>query len=178
MGVLTAAVSIIAVLAAFNLLLTFGLIRRLRLMGSTGVGKPALPALGALVGSFATSTLDGATVSERDLLSGPAVVGFFEAECQPCADLKREILDRGAPASLLAFVEGSAQDQATLAFARDLATFARVAVVEPSSSPARAFGVTAFPTLMRLHDGVVVAAGHRLGDVETKRAPQVLSQIT
>ncbi len=165
MTVLIAAVCILSALVLFNLLLSFGLVRRMRL-SSEGAEVTSGPPAGARISPFSARALDGVSISERDLVAGPLIVGFFQTGCQPCVAVKEQLIAGGAREPLVVFVQGDPDDPASHALAQQLATVARwVAVVEHDSPPTRAFAVAAYPTLIRLDGGVVQAAGYRLRDI-------------
>lgn len=83
MPYLAAAVVLIGLLCVLNLLLTVGLIRRLREQGPGRPGNAAPPTAlgpGSRIGDFTTRTTGGEPVSHEDLTG---LVGFFSAGCTP-----------------------------------------------------------------------------------------------
>lgn len=174
MTLLTAAVCVLGGLVLFDLALTFGLARRLRLaldgttvkIGAAPGIEPSFPTVGSGVAPFAVHALDGARMSEVDVGSGSVVVGFFSVGCEPCTAVKDQIVANNIPEPLFVFVVGAPEDSASMALAQELATVARrVAVINHDGSPVTALGVRAYPTLVRLEDGVVRASGYRLDAV-------------
>ena len=157
MALLTAAVVVVGMVGIVNLVLTFGVIRRLRehqeLLRRGPQGRPISGlALGATVADFAVRTRAGDRRSNVDF-SGDTLVGFFSVGCQPCEDLVPRFVEAarthpGGPARVLAVVTG--RDGDTLADA--LSPVAGVVVGADADTVARAFQVGAYPTLM-LIDG-------------------------
>ena len=155
-----AAVVATAVFCVFNLVLTLGLVRRQRLLGTTsGVGwappdGDLVLGAGERVGPFRAQTVDGEPVSD-DVLHGGTVVGFFAPGCQPCAELLPVFVDRvgripGGRAAALAVLSGSGDGSESYVAA--LADVSRV-VIEPTDGPvAAAFGVRSFPAFVVLDD--------------------------
>jgi hypothetical protein len=91
---------LVGVLSVLNLLLTFGVIRRLREhgqliadagIGDGGRGAPTLP-VGQRVAEFSGTTTDGIPVS-RDLLSGHTLVAFLMTGCEPCQRRLPELVE-------------------------------------------------------------------------------------
>src|SRR5258708_33673625 len=100
MAVLGSAVALVGVLCLLDLVLTFGVIRRLRehtrLLAQAGPGRP--PELldpGASIGEFEAATIEGETLSLA-ALKLETVVGFFSPTCKPCRELLPGFVDRAA----------------------------------------------------------------------------------
>src|SRR5262245_50989604 len=95
---LVAAVVLVAALALLNLLLTLGMMRRLReqaeLISARGSGggidEGVMPA-GSTIGEFITSAVDDRAVTSLDL-SEDTMVGFFSPQCQPCRERVPEFI--------------------------------------------------------------------------------------
>lgn len=160
MPVLTAAVVMLAGLTAFNLILTLGILRRLR-----AAGEPVevrLPEIGFEVGRFAVDTIDGVPLAEPDIAN--ATVAFVMAGCGPCGELIAEM--KTVDQSLTVFVVGPDSEE----LMAKLPTTARVASVADGSPAPKAFGgIGGFPTVVRVQDGRVAASGRRLADVAMPR---------
>jgi hypothetical protein len=168
MSYVVAAVVVVFVLCALDLLLTLGVVRRLRehseLLGQlTSQERPAPQAtlpVGATVGQFAATTIDGKPLS-RDTLLAPAVVGLFSASCEPCEEQLPRFLEyaasmRGGSDRVLAIVVGKGEDANETA--RRLAPVARVVVEDPFGPVAAAFGASLFPAVYLVDTDYVVAA--------------------
>lgn len=164
MSYLTAAVVLIGLLCVFNLLLTLGLIRRLKQLGGASaghVGPPIALGPGSPVGEFAAATLDGEQVSHETV---EGLVGFFSAGCEPCHKLipgftaQARALGRE---NVLAVVAGEDAEAVEA-----LSPVARVIVEDFEGPVAGAFQNTWTPALYLLGSNHrVVAAGGRMEDL-------------
>jgi hypothetical protein len=140
------AVALVGGLCVFNLVLTFGVIRRLREL--TDVAVP----VGQPVGEFAARATNGDTVS-RD---SAQLVGFFSPGCQPCEECIPQFVDDPTERKL-AVVVGEGGE----AYAERLALSAAVVVEPPTGPVSQAFRVTSYPTLCLVGPrGVVLASGN------------------
>ncbi len=161
--------AVLAVLGVLNLLLTFALIGRIRALQALvekGMGKdPSLPQPGDLVGRFEVTTPEGEVLSDAALRSGVNLVGFFAPNCEPCAAMRAQLLATPPTLPLVAIVEGSAEDAASRELGTALTRVARVAYANADDSVTKAFRSAGFPTLIRVENGTVAAAGHKLHDV-------------
>jgi thiol-disulfide isomerase/thioredoxin len=176
MVLLTAAVVVVGTVGVVNLVLTFGVIRRLRehqeLLRRGPQGRPISGlALGATVAEFEARTRAGERRSNVDF-SGDTLVGFFSAGCQPCEDLVPRFVEAaraypGGPERVLAVVTGG--DGSAMADA--LSPVADVVVGADADTVARAFQVSAFPTLM-LVDG---NARVRANDLQLDHLPDLVT---
>jgi hypothetical protein len=161
---LTTAVVLLAVVTALHLLLTFGLVTRIRELQQEVAGMPAkdpdLPRFGRTVASFSATDLDGGLLSEADL-AGPVQVGFFSAGCGPCTTLSEWLAAEPPSTRFIAFVDGAPAADSTKRLIKRLSPLGRVALIDAEHPSTLAFGVTSFPTLMHLDSGVVTASGSR-----------------
>jgi thiol-disulfide isomerase/thioredoxin len=164
-----AALVVTNLVTLFNLLLLFGVIRRLRLQETPARRPEPLAPAGTLVGDFAAVITAGDTVRRGDL-PGDAVVGFFSPGCEPCEALMPEFIAYAeglptGPDSVLAVVVGQAGEAAQVAAAAErLSRVARVVVEEAPGGPvAEAFRVHGFPAVFRLDGaGRVLSSGTTL----------------
>lgn len=169
MIVLIAAVVLLAAVTAGHLLLTFALIRRVRELqnqAATGPRDTGLPEIGTPVGRFSVQPLDGGRLDTEDLATGDTLVGFFAAGCAPCETVVADLLETPPAERFVAFVDES-EAEPTRELATRLRGIAEVAVVPWDSALPAAFKQEGFPTLLRVRDGVVVAAGRKRADVGT-----------
>jgi len=158
-------------MAALNLLLTVGVIRRLRLHSEQLTSLSALSGQvpevvlgpGSQAGDFAATTTDGEPVS-RDLLSGQTLVGVLTAGCGACQERLPDFVAQaqaypGGRGQVLAVLAGE-PDQLE-SYREQLAPVARVVIEPPFDGPiVQALGVQGFPVFAVLDaDGVVVASG-------------------
>jgi thiol-disulfide isomerase/thioredoxin len=159
MPYLIVAVVLVGLLCMLNLLLTVGVIRRLRKQAVRTAAVPHMAeglAIGELMPQFAATTTDGEPISD-ELLEGPALIGFFSPSCQPCKELMPRFIDharRTSAAVLAVVVAGSDQDAE--ADVERLAEVARVVVEAPQAAIQSAFKVAGYPTLLEIGaDGTV-----------------------
>ncbi|WP_214408626.1 TlpA disulfide reductase family protein [Sphaerisporangium fuscum] len=165
MPYLIAAVVLIALVSAFNLLLTVGLIRRMKQTGGGGgashAGPPIALPLGSPAGEFAAVTLDGEPVSQ-DTVTG--LVGFFSAGCEPCHTLLPRFTERARELgreNVLAVVAGD--DPVAV---EALTPAARVIVEDDEGPVASAFRNSWTPALYLFgSDHRLIAAGGRLEEL-------------
>jgi hypothetical protein len=167
--VLVAAVALVGGLCLLDLLLTFGVIRRLRehaeLISLGGV--PDIPVLGVTAGEQPAPF--SATTTEGDLVSGPGgltMVAFFSTTCSACPErvppFVSYLSDHGIARDFALAVVLGPQDEPP-AFATALAGVARVTTAsELEDDPlTRAFKVVGYPAFCLLDDdGTVIATSH------------------
>jgi thiol-disulfide isomerase/thioredoxin len=156
-----AALALVGCLALLNLLLTYGLIRRVReqaamltdLMGGLAAAPDddlARP-VGSPVEPFRTEAVDGTTV-DIAWFDQPTLVGFFSPGCEPCADLIPRFTAAAATTRALA-----------------LAGHATVVAGEPARAVVEAFGVRGFPHACVVDAaGVITATGTSLVDAAAR----------
>lgn len=156
MPFLMAAVVLVGAVCLLNLLLTFGVIRRLRLhtaqlekLGSGGEGlvDDAMPSPGDTVGKFTATTVDGEPVS-LDRLVGQTLIAFFAQGCDVCEETIPAFVDYaqsfpGGRRQVLAVVSGVAAEVTEMI--NDLDPVARVVVEEHTGPVTEAFAMRAFP---------------------------------
>lgn len=169
MPILIAAVIVVGVLCVLDLLLTMGVIRRLKehsaMLADRAPGSPGPPVIGLVKGeapgAFSADTLDGTRV---DNSTGLRLIAFFSARCSICPERVPPLLDYLAAhqisrADALAIVVGDRE--APPPYTESLAEFAQVCV-EPEDGPtAKAFSVAGYPAFCLLGaDGMVLATGY------------------
>ncbi len=173
MPVLTAAVVLIGVTCLMNLLLTYGVIRRLRrhsllLSGPDAAGAP-VAAAGSVLGDFAATATDGTPVA-RSAFTEPTLVGFFSPGCRPCEELipRFEAVVQGRAAvqegvevrRFLAVVSSGAREEAYIA---RLAALVPVVSGPEAAKVEKAFDVRGFPAVCVVGaGGVIMASGVQL----------------
>jgi thiol-disulfide isomerase/thioredoxin len=163
-----ASVVLVGILCGVNLLLTFGVVRRLKehaelLAGTPRVvdHDPSVP-VGSVVGEFSIATADGEVIA-RDSLDGGTVVGFFSPGCGPCEELLPRFVEyavsEGGRRRVVAVL--AASDAEAGEMVSQLAPVARVVVEGAFGGPvSTAFGVRGYPALCVVAgDGTVVAGG-------------------
>jgi thiol-disulfide isomerase/thioredoxin len=180
MPYLIAAVVIVGMLCVLNLLLTYGVVRRLREHGELlAQGPPAVPNpmidAGSVVGAFIAITVDGDELIADDLAPG-TLVGFFSLGCSGCLLELPRFVDAaaahpGGPDRVLAVVIGAEEDAAEQVAV--LSSRARVVVAPPEAEIEEAFGVKGFPAFALLGEGRVVTASGMLTAVVDAEAKAV-----
>ena len=174
MPVLISAVVLVGAVCALDLLLSIGVIRRLRvhttlldqLRDASATPDVMLPA-GAPPGDFAATTVDGERLSAESL--GPTLVGFFMPHCGGCAEelpnfvrYARAAVD-GPHRPLAVVVAEDDGDEEVAGYIAKLGAVARVVRETPAGPLASAFSVTGFPAFCLVGaDRAVVASGHRV----------------
>lgn len=176
MAYLVAALVLVGLLAALNLVFTTGVVRRLREHTTelaalrergTFTGRSIAHPPGMRIGEFAATGVDGSPVS-ADGLGERALAGFFSPHCEPCKERLPEFVSYAAarPATdgaVLAVVVGDEHESA--AVVDELRKVATV-VLEAEEGPIQqAFGVTGFPAFVALADGRVAASDYNLAPV-------------
>lgn len=164
MGFVVAGLVLVSVLCALNLVLTIGVIRRLReheerLSKAPGRGGPDVLPVGATVAPFSALTIDGEPAS-RETIRTPALVGLLSATCESCHEQLPAFLEaaEGMPGRdhVLAVVVGVGDDPDGVV--PRLRAVARVVMEEPDGHVAAAFGAHMFPVSYLLEEGYRVAA--------------------
>ena len=167
MAVLIGAVVLVGALCLLNLLLTFGVIRRLRehteMLARNSPG--ALGAIGLTAGAapetFSATDDEGATVRGP---SGLRVVAFFSTSCSICPKRAPAFVDyvrghRVGRDEVLAVVVG--QSAAPVPYLAQLTEVARVSTESPDGPAGRAFAVQGYPAFFALDAaGTVVWSGY------------------
>lgn len=174
---LIALVVLVGTVAVLNLLLTVGVIRRLRqhtekLANLQAMGGPAPSVMlgeGEQVADFAASTTDGEPVS-RDLLSGQTLLGVLSPSCSACKERLPDFIAKaksfpGGRGQVLAVLAGEPDEVEE--YREQLAPVARV-VIEPlmEGPVAAALKVQGYPAFAVLDStGTVVAGGLELSQL-------------
>ncbi|GAA0910125.1 TlpA family protein disulfide reductase [Virgisporangium aurantiacum] len=161
MTVQAVAVLVVGATAVLNLLLTFAVLRRLRLhaalLESISSGPEDL--VGRTVPEFTVRTSEGETVSRSDLAGREYVIGFFSATCAPCKEQAPEFarLAEARSNAALSVVMGDGPGVDEL---RAALVGVPTVVVERDHPIAGEFGVDGFPSIMLVDaENTVVAAG-------------------
>ncbi|MEV6237008.1 hypothetical protein [Lentzea sp. NPDC051838] len=156
MSMLTAAVVVVGVLCLLDLLLSFGIIRRLRQQNETlrdlrekqSAEEPPI--------MFTA----GAHVELSDVDVSGALVGFFSPNCEPCKERMPQFIEyaTGHRGKVIAVAAGPAEEVADMVVR--LGEVAEVVVEEMGGPLHNAFGTTGYPALCLVDDSrTVVASG-------------------
>ncbi|WP_328451339.1 TlpA disulfide reductase family protein [Amycolatopsis sp. NBC_00438] len=161
MPFVVAALVLLGLLCLVNLLLTAGILRRMRAQATMGSGALFALGPGSAVGEFAATTTEGEPVTAATL---DGTVAFFSADCPACHDTLPDFLayarEQGRD-RVLAVVGGGDADTV-----RALAAVARVVPAELDGGPvAAAFRNTWTPALYVVADGRVVATAGRVHEL-------------
>jgi len=144
MPYLIAAVVVVGVLCLFNLLLLYGVIRRLRTQPEhhpAGIARA-----GSVVGAFTAATTEGTELTAEDLLPD-TLVGFFSPGCSACVGELPKFVDlaAGRPQDrVLAVVVGP--ETAAAEQVSQLEPKAQVVVAQLGAEIVRAFDVQGYPS--------------------------------
>ncbi|MEV4112454.1 hypothetical protein [Nonomuraea sp. NPDC049695] len=168
MPYLIAVVALVGALCLVDLVLTLGVVRRLRehtklldglyeavdLMGGPlGGGRQLSP--GDVVGDFEATTVDGTRLT-RELLPDGTVVAFLSPDCSGCHEKLPAFASWAAGqdrSRVLAVVDNRSGDPAEM-----VTTLQPVAQVIVDSAVSDAFGVQSFPTFLQVAtDGKLLA---------------------
>ncbi|MCP2337828.1 peroxiredoxin family protein [Actinomadura rupiterrae] len=168
MAFLVAAVTLFGALSLLNLLLTVGILRRMRADAAAGVRTSAAPddlfalSPGSPVGEFSAVTTDGDPVT-RETAAG--VVAFFSANCDGCHVLLPSFIERARTlgrGNVLAVMGGDEPETVAA-----LEPVARVVHADRDGGPiAHAFQNKWTPALYLLgEDGRLVGTGSRMDEL-------------
>lgn len=162
-------------LVAFEIATTLAVLGKLRiaqrhLEQTGGLPDPLLPARGTRVGPFRAALADGSPgeVTHAALRGRTVVVGFFTSNCLQCEAVCEQIEESPFEAPLIALIytEPSDPPAAVARIVGRLSGLAQVAYLDAATQAAFAFqDDSGFPTLVKLHNGTVVAAGHGVAEL-------------
>lgn len=170
---LAVAVALVGTLCLLNLLLTVGVVRRLRDHGerlitlSSPADEIALARPGDHVAPFKASTVDGSTVTNVDL-EEPTLVAFFSPECSACEEQVAPFADYarsfpGGPDRTLIVVTS---ETGGARYHRELDGLGRrVAEAELAGPLQRAFAIRAYPAFAVVVDGEVMQSTHSVAEL-------------
>jgi len=167
MVVLAAAVALVGALCLLDLLLTFGVIRRLREQTDllNGMRAPDAPVIGVATGgspdAFSAVALDGGPISGA---AGLRMVAFFSSSCSICPErvepFARYLADHHMAADVVLAVLVGPEGESPPYLDR-VSEVARMMTEERDGEVARAFHVTGFPAFCLLDGfGAVLATGY------------------
>ncbi|WP_181772414.1 TlpA family protein disulfide reductase [Amycolatopsis pittospori] len=168
MPILTAAVVLVGLLCVLDLLLSFGIIRRLREQNETlkavrqrAADEPdiALPA-GATIGDFSAATVSGTELSNADIEGSRALVGFFSPGCEPCKERMPQFIEYATrfEGKVVAIAAGSEEETADMVVR--LGEVAEVIREFDGGTVHKAFGASGYPALCLVDgDRTVLASG-------------------
>ncbi|MBC6459168.1 TlpA family protein disulfide reductase [Actinomadura sp. HBU206391] len=180
MTLVVAAIVVLGGLVALNLLLTFGIVRRLRTYESErsqghGMSEkaPGLP-LGAEVSAFTAETTQGRKVTAEDLSGERTLVGFFSTDCGVCLprvpSFVAAVRDRSAETTrALAVIKSGDEDPAELLAA--LKDDVEVVLHTGPGGIGSAFAADAFPWFYLVGpDATILGSGYEVEQCLTEPA--------
>ncbi|MER5701588.1 hypothetical protein ABT023_06470 [Micromonospora sp. NPDC002296] len=155
MPLLVTAVVVVGLLGALNLILTLGVVKRLRehntlLSSGAGVAGSGGLEVGEEVGVFTAVDVTGRPLDRR-ALAEDTFVAFVSPSCASCAEKLPELVAHATAAPggrdrVLAVVVGDRVEAE--AFVAELAPVSRVVVEAPGGELSRAFRATNYPTML------------------------------
>jgi hypothetical protein len=162
-------------LVAFEIATTLAALAKLRaaqrLIEQTGgLPDPTLPPRGTRIGPFRAPLAAGppGELTGDALRATTVIVGFFTSGCLQCEAVCEQIEEAPLGAPLLALVHAEPTDPpaAVARIVRRLTSIAQVAYLDGRVKAAFAFrDESGFPTLVKIHDGLVIAAGHGVAEL-------------
>jgi len=166
-AILTAVCILLAALVAVDLLLTVGILRRLR---NGADGAPARPVATPAAGHRIDLSLDRQAwpAGAESVLGGTALVAMVVLGCSTCERLHRAIdeLDYGVPIPFVVLWQAEPEEiEATAGY---LATWrGATPIIAPRAfDELDSFGrPDTYPVILVIENGRVLASGHRLHDV-------------
>ncbi len=168
-AVLTAVVAVVGVVAATDLLLSMAVVRRLATLQAqvrdVSAGSEPSPAIGYKVADFTAELVTGGRLTRADLDAGRASVLFVMPSCEPCKALLGELTAQPewqGPSPLYVLINGADDEDYARALLPRLPAGSRAGLVSPDDEVSSAFGITGYPTVLEIEDGVVRASGVRL----------------
>ncbi len=164
MPILATAVAVVGALCVVNLLLSFGVIRRLReqaeMLASVTTVDAAVTALevGEQPAALSVVTVDGELLAD---VTGLDMVAFFSSTCSACPEQVPAFAEflgrhRVPRKRVLAVVLGSPAEPPP--YAPKLADLAQVCYEQEDGELAKAFRIVGYPAFLLLRAGSLVAA--------------------
>ncbi|MEU4211794.1 hypothetical protein AB0F13_17615 [Streptomyces sp. NPDC026206] len=155
MSIVIAALILVGLLCSLDLLLTVGVIKRLREHTEllSRKGDQASLTTGEEVGSFSARTVDGEAVTD-EMIDTETVVAFFSTTCGPCKEKLPKFVEyaRSVPGGrgrVIATVVGEGDESAPMVAA--LSPVARVTAEDASGVMGEAFKVMAYPVVLKVN---------------------------
>jgi hypothetical protein len=172
MAVLAVAVICLAILGIANMMLTFGLVRQMRIAVSDlkrlphGLGTPLDASVGKSFPEFQASTVSGEPLTSNAVSTGTTFAVFASSSCDLCGALAQRMLKQPIGSPVVVFVEAADTNGAADSLAAKFTQITdQVAVITSGHSLIADLQVDGWPTVMRVVDGVVRASGHNVESV-------------
>lgn len=168
-AVLISVITVVGLIALVDLVLTYGLIRRVNsIQAQPHSTEHSLdPAVGHRIGDFVAKASDNREITEREFEGSETFAAFVMVGCGPCHRLAEELSQMAPPElPLLLFIASSpGEEEEAAGIAAQVPFAAAVCIIEATGTVTEAFGVTGFPTVIRVGDGTVRATGLSLESV-------------
>jgi hypothetical protein len=162
---LTALIIVVGIVCVLNLVLVFGVIRRLKehdqalakIPSGAGGSAASMRAPGSELDAFTAVSTDDVPVT-NETLDAATLVGFFSVSCAPCVENAPKFAAHaaGMPGNVLTIVVADGDDDPA-EMVGVLGGSARVVVEGYDGPMATAFGVTAFPAYAMVASGRITA---------------------
>lgn len=157
---------VVTLVLIFNLWLTYALLRRIRTVKASRIAKHSapLPERGSKLNNFSITDSQGGRLTRRDIDSGRFFAIFLHPESVEPEKVRPtlELLAAEDAPVFIALVAHRLADPAVADFVPLLPPRARIFEAAAAEELAAAMGVRAFPTTIRLADGVIDGAGSLL----------------
>jgi hypothetical protein len=163
-----ASVALLAVLVVLNLALTLAMVRRLRDLQAGTTPSPHLPEVGMRPGELLARSADGDGFDAMTFgrqSNGRGLLAVVSPGCASCRQLLDALESFDADTARTVVVVGDGSHPETRGLLEAASRVARSGLVSETQLLSCLGPVDAFPTLLRVEDGRVTAAGHRLNDV-------------
>jgi hypothetical protein len=153
-------------LCLLNLLLTFGVLRRLREHSARLANVPdfnvedaSMKFTGRPLPDYTARTIDGTEISPRSLTGGPCMIAVLRVGCGPCHEQLPGFVGWAADSDATAMAIVTGPDSETAGMVDHLADVSIVVAGREADALAETLGVNAFPTFLEVDSaGVVVRA--------------------
>lgn len=178
MPLLSAAVVLVGVLCLFDLVLTLGVVRRLRDHTERLSAMLAAPEETALakpgddVKPFTTTTVDGEAISDADF-TDPTLVAVFSPDCPACETQVAPFVDyaRTFPGGAERTVVVIASETAGGRYRREVDGLGRIVTEAELRGPVqKALSTRGYPAFFVVVDGRVAQSSHAVADLPQHQA--------
>ncbi|MFF0868988.1 thioredoxin family protein [Nonomuraea sp. NPDC003560] len=151
------AIGLLSALSLFNLLLLFGVIRRLRQL-SESARQPARLAVGDTIDDFSAVTTRNKMVTAGSLQDG-TVVAFMSPTCEPCKEILPTYMEFASSSQTPTLTVMLTTDADAVEDLGRLESVGDVAVEPVQGAISTAFGVTSTPTFITVVSGKIADFG-------------------
>jgi hypothetical protein len=173
MTLLSVAVALVGVLCLLDLVLTLGVVRRLRDHSARlsalqlPPAETAIAKAGDAVEPFTASTVDGSAVSTGDLVE-PTLVAFFSPDCPACEQQLTPFVDyaRTFPGGAARTLVVITSETGGRKYHDAVTGLGRVVTEAELTGPVqKAFATRGYPAFVLVENGVVTTSSHGVADL-------------